>query len=230
VPWVAELGGLYQYGFSLIFKHITEVDTFLSQLIPQGEAKIVELMIVPRIEWKWYPPKFWWAGCHATELTCGGSVPAVETDEMDHAILRALSLPECSTLAGLARHLGHPASTIEYRIQRLEKTGVIAGYAYSLDEPLLDLRRCVFLIQEKSFNAEFRKRIFNFCRQHPHVHSLIHCVGGWNFEVSFDLPREKSVAEARQELYDQVGIEHERIIMLDYFRTLKLTPYPPILG
>ena len=230
VPWVVELGGVYQYGFSLIFKHITEVDTFLSEIIPKGENKIRELTIVPRIEWKWYPPKFWWSGCHNSELTCGGKVPKVETDELDHAILRSVSLPQCATMSALARHLGQAVSTIEYRVRRLETTGVISGYAYSLDLPSLDLRRYVFLIQEKSYNPTFRRKIFQFCREHPHVPSLIHCVGSWNFELSFDLPRDKKLSEVRQELFDEVGIEDERITMLEYFKTIKLSPYPPVLG
>ena len=55
-------------------------------------------------------------------------------DETDESILSALADDSSTSTAALARRLGLARSTVQARIERLERTGVIAGYTVRLGE------------------------------------------------------------------------------------------------
>ncbi len=55
-------------------------------------------------------------------------------DETDESILSALAADSSTPTAELARRLGLARSTVQARIERLERTGVIAGYTVRLGE------------------------------------------------------------------------------------------------
>lgn len=60
-------------------------------------------------------------------------------DELDRKILAALSRDGRRSFADLARDLAVSTATVKRRVDRLEETGVIRGYAVVLDTPKLGL-------------------------------------------------------------------------------------------
>ncbi|PRY25496.1 AsnC family transcriptional regulator [Aliiruegeria haliotis] len=55
-------------------------------------------------------------------------------DELDQNLISALAADSSTPTAQLARKLGIARSTLQARIERLERTGVIAGYTIRLGE------------------------------------------------------------------------------------------------
>ena len=69
-------------------------------------------------------------------------------DTLDRALIAALSADSSTSTTELARSLDVARSTIQARIERLERTGVIAGYTIRLGEPVERRRiRATVLLQ-----------------------------------------------------------------------------------
>jgi DNA-binding Lrp family transcriptional regulator len=63
-----------------------------------------------------------------------GEMTKPDLDETDHALIEALRRDARASVADLARRLGVARSTAQARIERLERLGVIAGYAALIGE------------------------------------------------------------------------------------------------
>ena len=61
-------------------------------------------------------------------------------DELDRKLLAALAKDARAPAAALARRLGTARTTVQARLERLETTGVIAGYTVRLGEAALARR------------------------------------------------------------------------------------------
>ncbi len=61
-------------------------------------------------------------------------------DELDSKLLAALIADSSTPVSALARRLGVARSTVQARIERLERGGVIAGYTVRLGEAVLGRR------------------------------------------------------------------------------------------
>lgn len=65
-----------------------------------------------------------------------GTTGEMELDAIDQALLAALRENARETTANLARRVGRSRTTIQGRLERLERTGVIRGYALRLADAI----------------------------------------------------------------------------------------------
>lgn len=83
-------------------------------------------------------------------------------DETDQALLAALRDDARQSTAELARRLGHSRSTIQSRIERLQRRGVIAGYSVRLGptytDPMVQAHVLITLDQKKTGQVMTRLR------------------------------------------------------------------------
>ncbi len=68
-------------------------------------------------------------------------------DDTDHALIRALTANARASVTDLAQALGLARSTVQSRLDRLEASGVIAGYTVRLGEPVRNRIRATVLLQ-----------------------------------------------------------------------------------
>jgi DNA-binding Lrp family transcriptional regulator len=69
----------------------------------------------------------------------------------------------------LARHLCMPASSLTYRVQNLEKLGVIVGHYYIVDVKALNELPVCLKVQSKVLSAKEKQRLRIFCQKHPRI-------------------------------------------------------------
>jgi len=84
----------------------------------------------------------------------------MQIDETDDAILTALSDDARRSVSDLARDLGLARSTVQTRIERLERTGAIAGYTLQLGAAVRPaVRATVLMTLEPRSEPEVLKRL-----------------------------------------------------------------------
>lgn len=93
--------------------------------------------------------------------TLQGAKSEVHVDDLDNSILALLGADARISVATLARRLKVARSTIQARLERLEMTGVIAGYTVKLGEAARQgrLRASVLLTIEPRAQAAILARL-----------------------------------------------------------------------
>lgn len=145
------------------------------------------------------------------------SAPAIELDETDRALLRALARDAGQSAGALARRLGLSQPTAWRRIRRLEAAGVLAGRRLELDAARLGFGVTVFLGIKLA--AKGRVSLEDFERAItaiPEVQAVHHVLGRYDYRlrvVARDLPDFERVLRRRIMTLPAVG-EIESNVML----------------
>jgi Lrp/AsnC family transcriptional regulator, leucine-responsive regulatory protein len=101
-------------------------------------------------------------------------------DDIDRQLLGLLQEDDRLSLAELGKRIGIPASTINDRIKRLSRNGVIAGFQARVAPEALGLNLLAFMMVSWSnpkVEAEFLARI----KASPAVLECHHITGAWNY-------------------------------------------------
>lgn len=225
--WVAEFGGDFQYGVSIFARNVAEVNSFLSVLIERCGGCFFEKSFALPVSWTMFRCKY--LSSHETSITSlsgGGVREEVQIDELDHRILQDLSNNRLVARTKMAKNLGIPATTLEYRIKRLEKIGVIAGYAYRVNPQLFGSQTFVLMIYAKAPTTDLTSKVYEFSAAHPHVTHYTHCMGSWDYELRLEVKGSREVAGIVQEIYDRFGAHISNVSILTLFDTMKFSTYP----
>lgn len=96
-------------------------------------------------------------------------------DDTDRRLLDLLAMNARTSTAALGRALGLSRSTVQDRLARLERQGVIAGYTVRLGEPAA--RRAVSALVMLSVNAKLADRVVHTLRKMPEL-TRLHTIAG----------------------------------------------------
>ncbi len=126
-------------------------------------------------------------------------------DETDKKILAGLSVDARTSVSTLARQLGLARTTVQARLERLERGGVIAGYTVKLGDAtrLLRIRATVLLQVEPRSTAP----VVNRLKSMPEV-EIVHTTSG-RFDMILQLAS-ATTAEMDQVLDTIGGIQGVR--------------------
>jgi DNA-binding Lrp family transcriptional regulator len=122
-----------------------------------------------------------------------------QLDKLDQSLIALLQANARESVANLARQLGVARTTVIARIERLERTNVIAGYSVKLGQDVLDasIYAYVGIIRAPKFGQEVLKRLSKM----PEVQLLCAVSGEFDYVawLRADSP------ERLNELLDQIG-------------------------
>lgn len=229
VPCVNRLIGPYQIFFSMIGRSLAEHQQNLNALIRGSEDFIIRQVAVPRVRWFSYPPKYL-----APHLKCqtvvqlGGDVTPASVDDLDCRILNSLSNLADIQARGIARSIGIPESTVAFRLESLEKRGVLLGFGlHAMTDPsLLGVERYTLLVRQYGADPEMLTSLRTLCQRHPNVTSLVECLGEWSFEIGIETISDRQISEFEQLLYEQFQESIAEITTFRYPTLEKLAPFP----
>lgn len=122
-----------------------------------------------------------------------------QLDELDRNLVALLQANARESVASLARRLGVARTTVLARIERLERTQVIAGYGVRLGQDVLDasINAYVGIILAPKYGTDIHKRLAKM----PEVQLLCAVSGEYDYVA---LLRADS-PERLNELLDQIG-------------------------
>lgn len=227
VSFLGELGGDYQYGVNICAKNLREVSDFFDSLSEQYGEIFLEKAMAARMALFFFGNKYLADQKREVEqLHYRVRGDRVEIDQVDQSILYALANSSFPSRRQLAKQLSMPLSTLEYRIKRLEERKVIVGYYYHVDPSMLGMQSYMLLVCVKGINRRLKESFFEFCKSHPNIVILIHCLGNWDFEVVIDVANSHDIIAVTQQLREELGIALHFIKVLPFFNYLKVAEYP----
>lgn len=121
------------------------------------------------------------------ELPYGHSEETVRVDELELKILNILSTNARISYLDLAENLSSTPAIIKYRIEKLEKLKVIAGYRLQLDYSNSSQLVFKLLISPATFNPKLADEIEMFCKLHPNITCFISQLANYSFEIEAEV-------------------------------------------
>lgn len=227
VAWVGGLGAEYHFDVILLADNLSDVATFLNEIaaaIPKLEFRA---SVAGQVRFTYYLPRYLSHERFDRDfLTLPGWQEALNLSEQDHTILRALiELPDLSQTQ-IAKKVGAPPSTIQYRIQHMQKKGIIQGFGYMVRPFAVGVTPFIYLVHAKRRSTTLHTQLHKFALAHKSVTFLIEQVGDWDYQIGarFQDPHESVQFVAT--LNDTFGSVFARIRPIPVLESTKFEAYP----
>ncbi len=120
-------------------------------------------------------------------------------DDIDRTLIRELSIDARTSISTLARRLGLARTTVQARLEKLERSGVIAGYTVKLgDATRLNRIRATVLVQ---FDPRTGPHVVQRLKSMPEV-EIAHTASG-RFDLVLQLGTPNT--ERLDKVLDEIG-------------------------
>lgn len=147
-------------------------------------------------------------------------------DETDHETLSALANEHYLTWQDLARKLKVPGTTLRYRVERLEKLGVIKGHYYVVDVKVFNSQAFSVYLASKVLTEKEKEAVRAFCRKHPKVSWMGFFFGGRSAEMLVRAENYLGAHQVVSELSKECSDFIDSVEVRPLFHFYKFSDYP----
>lgn len=206
VSWVFEVGGDFNYGISLCVPSFQSAAHFLHTLAGQFDAVVIGKSFATQISFYYFGRRYFGPkGKKRAPEIFNLTKDAEELDPVDWKVVGGLTKNAYRSVKDLAGQLSLPMATVDRRIKKLEKRGIIRGYFHWIDASLLGLQRYILFLEVKGLSQHFMEELVRFAESEMHVTYLTECIGQWDFEIGIEIERQAAVTEIGQKLSRSLG-------------------------
>ena len=227
VAFLAETGGDYDYELIFLAKDSCEVTAFLEEVSKRHPDAILARSIVIHQQVHYYPRKYLAQGKPPSEqLSLIPSDTPIQTDRIDQGIFELLTATPEILKREIAQRLGISAATVEARLQKLRRNGVIRGALFSVDAAHFGGQNFILLIHTRGVRKEIGESLFELGRKHPHITNIRKSFGPWDYEIGVEVLHYRELVALKEQLNDQLGAAINAIAVLSRFKVHKYVQYP----
>ena len=228
IVWLAEFVGEFRYGMAIAGRDMRSIDNTITDLVTKFPFLFRSKSVVHQLSSSFFARKYLpkTNKKSASTIQIAPALEAPDLDLNDKRILAGLVADGAISRRQLAQTLGMPLTTIDYRVERLKKSGILRGFNYAINPKAVERQKYMLLVFGSGMNAKFTQAISNFAEKHPDVVSLYRCLGWWDFELDLETPDHTSALEIADELQSLCKEWVSSIRILSGVRTLKYTLVP----
>jgi len=118
-----------------------------------------------------------------------------EIDKIDKKILLEIADNARQEIVSIASKLNSTPTIINYRIKKMQKSGVIKGYKAMIN--LSKIGYYWYKIEFELSDLSFKEKLLNYCKAHPNIIYTYETIGGVDLEIELEV---KSYEEFRKTL------------------------------
>lgn len=203
ISWGAEIGGKFQFGICVLARSSIEVVKVLEELQLSSPLVLKDREIVEQLSFTMFPGKFLSPKIIGNTSLCRAHTPNIfNADPLDYDILNSL-ISGTESAREIARRLGKPASSIDWRVNRLRDTGVFKGFIYKRISGALGTLEFMVSLSVNRRGTKLRNALYSFCQSDPHVIFFIELLGAWDFELRLEVESVEEATETCEQLKHQ---------------------------
>jgi DNA-binding Lrp family transcriptional regulator len=190
--WLAECYGSWDLIWGIAARSPKEAYDIQNQLFSDLSDVVMSYNVYTFVNNWWFPKKHL-LGCSKgaevgwqfkmPEVTLGTAPDQYTLDEIEAGLVALLSNNARLSATDLAERLGTTTAIIKYRLEKLERLGVIAGYRIDIDRSLLGMTLFNVQVQPRTYDAAKEQEFQNYCRSHPQVLEYIQQLGECKLEL-----------------------------------------------
>ena len=220
VFWFAELGGDFQYGMSVIAKRPDEALEFLSALSAKGDGQIMRKAVSLIVNLSIFRKKYLSPTLPVSDLDML-TIPRGETktnlDQKDMQVLSLLAEGQGESVQAMAKLLGAPRTSLEYRIKKLKEDKILLRSIYYVNAGKMGYQTFKLLVYARGLSAKFEKDFFSFARLQPQVVFFVSNFGSWDFELTVEADSPKMAVAVTESIYEKFSTNVQEIRILPVF-------------
>lgn len=228
VSYFVALGGDFDFCIDICVRENLELLEFMQELSSSFGALFNTKAHQSMIALTDYPLDLCGGGRNGQKpLSLGLSThQRVSIDKVDHRILSLLSNHPTLSHGEMARKLEIPSSTFQYRIQRLEKEGVVRGYRYFPDASMFGLQSFIHCVYLRGVSRKLQTLLIDFCEHTPCITYHLECAGSWDFEFGTSVYTAHEVISVINELQQKFEGAIAKVNTIPLFMSHKVSKYP----
>jgi len=228
VTWIVRVGGKYSLGVAFLARSIAESVSFIEQLSDRYGVQLAERAFLALAGRAYF-------GVKHLEAKSSGSSPVdmgtlgteqFELEELDHLILRSLATSLTGSIASVARELGKPESTIQYRLKILRERGIYNRTVYLINPDSYGMSAYRLRATVHTPGKAVRESMYAWAAQHPSVLSFIHCLGPWDFEFRVEVDDPRDAVKVAHDLTQSLGSAVSSTEIVPTLESKRLLHYP----
>lgn len=220
VSWVAELSGIWSFGFSIIGKTNEELDKKFLQIYNKFKESIIDHRFILHKKTTFYYEKYFNS---LPDITIKSAIIDYKIDTRDKIILQELSQNSRIDSVSLAKRVSLTAPAIAQRIKKLCGGGYIGKYSIFVDISKLGLfQYSIFIINK---NVDEEQKLLNYLTQHRSVSFLAEYVGNPFVEFGLFVKDPYELREKLQEIEEH--FPNNRVIEVSLFQKEFVSVGPP---
>lgn len=220
VSWVAELSGVWNFGFSVIGKTNEELDEKFLQIYDKFKEAIIDHRFTLHRRSLFFYEKYFGA---IPKLITKKKYKDYKIDNKDKLILQELAKNSRMGCVALSQKVSLTAPAIAQRIRHLEASGYIEKYSIFIDISKLKLFQYSILVINK--NIDEKQKLINYLRQHKSVSFFAEYVGDPFLEFGLFVKDPYELRERLQEIEEV--FPNNRIIEVSLFQKEFVSVGPP---
>jgi len=226
VQWFGETVGERCFEATLWVTRPGQLAAFFEELGQKTGANLTDrVMAIEGDTWHWGQRCFSEKFARIKPLHFDEPAERFTIDELDARIINARRSPEFWAPTQIARLLGTSATTVSYRIARLQRARIIYD-SYLLERRFETVHEGHLLLDVLSRDAASHARILAACQASAAVGGLIRCDGSWDYKLVLFGTAAESLLDGQAQLRRVLDPEVSRITFV--FRRSLLKSFAPI--
>ena len=224
VVWVAENVTDGRYEVTVVAKTPRELANWSQQLAQRSGIVLANPIWTVELEFHYFGDRFLAPQFAPNVISVDLTVDATPVDKLDLQVLDLLCYSPSASTPYVARLLGLPATTVEYRTKRLVSSGIVTPTLYSTNLSTINAVECQLLVTFHKMADAVHDRMFQFCLRNPSVSKLVKAFGTWHYKVLAKATTIEELGVLRRALEHEFHDCLAGVIMLNRRRLLMRAP------
>lgn len=231
VELLLEVGGQFDFGLVITARSAFDVESFFDSLTRGTTTPLSGVKIQARTGWYYFGVKYLGFSNSASTTAIIPQAMTISLAAKDIEVLQAFSASRDGNRQGMARSLGMALSTLQYRVESLIQSGVIAGVRYQIVADKIGYEAYRVLVSTNLPSRSHRAALLEWARKHPSVLTFMHGIGNWEYELRIESEDTRAARTVVDQLQDNFShlIRGVEIIPVSRVLRMELTPHPSIL-
>jgi DNA-binding Lrp family transcriptional regulator len=226
VELLIEVSGRFNFGLVLTVRSVFDLERFFDFVTTESNLEIRDLHLQARTGWHYFGVKYLSKGIAPTPIQIVPSGKVQELSREEIKLLHAYAASSDGNRSQIAKALGVPATTIQYQLEKLRKSGVLLGVRYQVSSEIAGHYPYRVLLSTSHPLSSHRIKIFNWAKTNPLVVSMMHGVGPWQYELRIEAPGTSAVSSLVDDILESFSdfIENAEVVPVAKVLKMQLAP------
>jgi len=228
VLWLVECGGRWDLIVNFMAHNIIQYDIFLREFKNKFPQQIQNYDILTTLEVNYFGRDYFTKKSREIKkpLYFGREFKPEKVDKVDLQILNLISEKARLNSVEIAEKIGISPNTVILRIKNMEKSGLIQGF-----KPLIHLENTPYsgykaLVKFQNITENKEREIISYLRTDVNVVGIIRLVGGWDFEIEFEVDSKQKLLEITRNFRDKFKEVIKEFEVIPLFHEYKYNFFP----